>query len=83
MWNFSRLDILIAMAMCLCLSPDLNGGELESGTPKSVDIHFDKLRELSEWVRGEQLDVRSMIVVRDGKFALECNSRRCEPCAQP
>jgi len=39
--------------------------------PHEVGIRTKNLREMSEWVRAEELDVRAMIVIRHGRLALE------------
>jgi len=44
-------------------------------TPESQGMSSDALRELSEYVRGEGYDVRSMIVLRYGNLVLEWYSK--------
>ena len=43
----------------------------ETVTPESQGIRSDGLRQMSEWVRGDELDIRSMIVLRNGKMVFE------------
>lgn len=45
--------------------------DFEKASPESHGIRSDGLRQMSEWVRSESLDVRSMIVLRNGKLILE------------
>ncbi len=40
-------------------------------TPESQGIDSNRLREMSEWVRFEELDVRSLLIVRNGHLVLE------------
>jgi len=43
----------------------------EAATPESQGIRSEGLRQMSEWVREEGLDIRSMIVLRNGKMVFE------------
>lgn len=49
--------------------PDLK--ELPNADPQSLGLNAEKLRQMSEWVREEGLDVRAMLVARRGRLAME------------
>ncbi|MDB5732902.1 MAG: beta-lactamase [Variovorax sp.] len=46
-------------------------GDLPSAWPESVGVDSRPLVQLSEWIRKENLDVRSFLVVKDGKVVFE------------
>jgi len=45
--------------------------DLPSAWPESVGVDSKPLIQLSEWIRKEKLDVRSFLVVKDGKLIYE------------
>ncbi|MAS95366.1 MAG: hypothetical protein CMO55_19375 [Verrucomicrobiales bacterium] len=53
------------------LTSQVYSQDFETATPESQGIPSHTLREMSEWIRSEELDVRSMIVLRNGKLVME------------
>jgi CubicO group peptidase (beta-lactamase class C family) len=47
------------------------GADLPSALPESVGVDSRPLVQLSEWIRKKDLDVRSFLVVKDGKLIFE------------
>jgi CubicO group peptidase (beta-lactamase class C family) len=45
--------------------------DLPSATPESVGVDSRPLVKLSQWIRAQDLDVRSFVVVKDGKIVFE------------
>lgn len=45
--------------------------ELPAAQPEAVGVDSRKLIELSQWIRRDQLDVRSLLVIKDGKVVFE------------
>src|ERR1700727_2088032 len=45
--------------------------ELPEVWPQQVGVDSDQLVKLSQWIRDQKLDVRSLIIVKDGKIAFE------------
>ncbi|MGO4811779.1 serine hydrolase domain-containing protein [Cupriavidus sp. 2MCAB6] len=45
--------------------------DLPTAQPEAVGVDSRKLVELSQWIRRDQLDVRSLIVIKDGKLVFE------------
>src|SRR5689334_19959641 len=45
--------------------------EFPSAWPEEVGIDSRELVRLSEWIRKENLDVRSLLIVKDGKLVFE------------
>ncbi|MFX7858314.1 hypothetical protein ABTK38_21685, partial [Acinetobacter baumannii] len=45
--------------------------ELPTAQPEAVGVDSRKLIELSQWIRRDQLDVRSLLVIKDGKLIFE------------
>lgn len=62
--------LICGMACCLGMAEPMQA-ELTIATPESQGVSSDTLRKLSEEVRREGLDVRSMILLRHGKMVLE------------
>ncbi|MEM6916228.1 MAG: serine hydrolase, partial [Verrucomicrobiota bacterium] len=53
--------------------------ELVPATPESQGVRSEGLRAMSEWVRSEEHDIRSLIVLRNGKLILEWYASEVEP----
>jgi CubicO group peptidase (beta-lactamase class C family) len=49
--------------------PDLS--ELPEVWPQEAGVDSDQLVKLSQWIRDQKLDVRSLVIVKDGKIAFE------------
>ena len=49
--------------------PDPN--ELPEVWPEQVGVNSSQLVKLSEWIRNQKLDIRSLVIVKDGKIAFE------------
>jgi len=47
------------------------GADLQAALPESVGVDSHTLTQLSEWLRTENMDVRSLLVVKDGKLLFE------------
>tara|TARA_R110002049_G_scaffold50370_3_gene143171 strand:- start:223656 stop:224783 length:1128 start_codon:yes stop_codon:yes gene_type:complete len=45
--------------------------QLQSRTPEELGVRSQPLVEMSRWVRGQNLDIRSMVLLRRGDIALE------------
>jgi CubicO group peptidase (beta-lactamase class C family) len=45
--------------------------ELPEVWPQQVGVDSDQLVKLSQWIRDQKLDVRSLVIVKDGKIAFE------------
>lgn len=69
--------ILAPLAACLVLghaqarTPAPASDELPTAQPETVGVDSRKLVELSEWIRRDKLDVRSLLVIKDGKIVFE------------
>ena len=50
-------------------TPDPN--ELPEVWPEQVGVSSSQLVKLSEWIRDQKLDIRSLVIVKDGKIAFE------------
>lgn len=48
-----------------------SAADLPVAQPESVGVDSRKLVELSQWIRRDQLDVRSLLVIKDGKLVFE------------
>lgn len=69
-----RVAVLAAMAVLsipLVASAAGNGTDLPTALPEAVGVDSRPLVQLSEWIRKEKLDVRSFLVVKDGKLIFE------------
>ena len=45
--------------------------ELPEVWPQEAGVNSDQLVKLSQWIREQKLDVRSLVIVKDGKIAFE------------
>ena len=45
--------------------------ELPEVWPEQVGVNSDELVKLSKWIRDQKLDIRSLVIVKDGKIAFE------------
>lgn len=66
------LSLLLALASLgpsFVMAEDVEGFPV--ATPESQGIDSNRLREMSEWVRAEDLDVRSLLLLRRGHLVLE------------
>ena len=73
---FSARSLAIGIALILIpsLQAVLSAEEAEGfpvATPESQGIDSNRLREMSEWIRAEDLDVRSLLLLRRGHLVLE------------
>ena len=63
---------LAALSVTIPLAAFAVGGpDLPTSTPESVGVDSRPLVHLSEWIRKENLDVRSFLLVKDGKLVFE------------
>ncbi len=70
--SFAAGGACLACALTLTFFPhSARGLEFPEVTPESQGLRSENLRQLSEYVRTEQLDVRAMIVLRHGNLVLE------------
>lgn len=68
------IALQIAFAGAALVHPDAaaaGNADLPSAAPESVGVDSQPLVRLSEWIRKENLDVRSFLVVKDGKLVFE------------
>lgn len=66
------LSLLLALASLgpsFVMAEDVDG--IPVATPESQGIDSDRLREMSEWVRAGDLDIRSLLLLRRGHLVLE------------
>jgi CubicO group peptidase (beta-lactamase class C family) len=68
--RIATLAALAALSTPLIASAAGNT-DLPSAAPESVGVDSRPLVQLSEWIRKENLDVRSFLVVKDGKLIFE------------
>ncbi|MEH6576983.1 MAG: serine hydrolase [Amphritea sp.] len=47
------------------------GADLQTALPETVGVDSRTLTHLSEWIRAENMDVRSLLVIKDGKLIFE------------
>jgi CubicO group peptidase (beta-lactamase class C family) len=47
------------------------GAEIDTASPEAVGVDSAPLVRMSEWIRKDHLDVRSLLVVKDGKLIFE------------
>ncbi|MEW4565463.1 serine hydrolase [Bremerella sp. JC770] len=66
-----RASLAVLLLATCTLAATAEEVEFPRCAPHEVGIHTKRLREMSEWVRAEELDVRAMIIVRNGRLALE------------
>src|SRR5258705_5353075 len=45
--------------------------DLPEASPEAAGVDSRKLVDLSQWIRSERLDVRSLLIVKDGKLVFE------------
>jgi CubicO group peptidase (beta-lactamase class C family) len=45
--------------------------ELPEAWPEQAGVNSDQLVKLSKWIRDQKLDIRSLVIVKDGKIAFE------------
>jgi CubicO group peptidase (beta-lactamase class C family) len=48
-----------------------DSSELPEVWPEEAGVSSEKLIDLSKWIRDQKLDVRSLVIVKDGKIAFE------------
>lgn len=66
---------LIALSMPLIAASAAAGTDLPTALPESVGVDSRPLVQLSEWIRKKNLDVRSFLVVKDGRLIFERYSK--------
>jgi CubicO group peptidase (beta-lactamase class C family) len=73
----SRLCVCLAVAalsttpLLANAAPTADDTDLPTAPPESVGVDSRPLVQLSEWIRQNKLDVRSFLVVKDGKLIYE------------
>lgn len=50
---------------------DSDPSELPQAWPEQVGVDSDELVKLSKWIRDNKLDIRSLVIVKDGKIVFE------------
>jgi len=60
-----------ALAAALGAAVPAGAADLPTAVPESVGVDSRPLVQLSEWIRKENLDVRSFLVVKDGQLIFE------------
>lgn len=71
--RFDRLRVFQLSSLLFFLSTisPSQAEELSRVAPEEVGIDSGKLSDMSAWIRSENLDVRSLVLLRRGKLALE------------
>lgn len=67
--------VLLASAAEPFPTADASVSELPRALPEQVGVDSRQLVRLSEWIRRENLDVRSLLVIKDGKLIFERYSK--------
>jgi len=72
----AALCLLGAALPCSAATPDAaeastESGALPSAVPEALGVDSARLIELSQWIRRDRLDVRSLLVVKNGKLVFE------------
>ncbi|MEM9015433.1 MAG: serine hydrolase [Verrucomicrobiota bacterium] len=62
---------IILVGFLLTVAGLAHSAPFKQATPESEGVSSDQLRAMSEWIRSEELDVRSLIILRNGKLILE------------
>ena len=62
------LQVLLAGAALAAAEPETG---IEAAAPEAVGVDSAPLVRMSEWIRKDQLDVRSLLVIKDGKLIFE------------
>ncbi|AWN35196.1 serine hydrolase domain-containing protein [Methylobacterium radiodurans] len=71
--------LCFALSLALVAGPATNGSAAESSpepgigiaSPEDVGVDSTALVRMSEWIRKDRLDVRSLLVIKDGKLIFE------------
>lgn len=69
--RIATLAVLALLSAPLLASAAGGGADLPTAVPESVGVDSRPLVQLSEWIRKQDLDVRSFLVVKDGKLIFE------------
>ena len=68
--------LMPALAGAAVLLASVAWAEVPSALPEEVGVDSARLVRLSEWIREQRLDVRSLLIVRDGKLIFERYPKR-------
>lgn len=62
---------LLAFGAPLVQAAPATAGGIPTAQPETVGVDSTRLVALSEWIRRDKLDVRSLLVIKDGKLVFE------------
>lgn len=68
---FGALTLALACLAAPVLARAADGSDLPTAWPEQLGVDSRPLVQLSEWIRQNQLDVRSFLVVKDGQVIFE------------
>ena len=66
-----KMRLLSLTAAAFCMSAHAAEKDMPSVAPESVGVDSAPLVRMSEWIRADNMDVRSLVIVKDGKIVFE------------
>lgn len=71
MKRLSLIAAAVVLAAGAVQAMAATAGDIPTAQPEAVGVDSTRLVALSEWIRRDQLDVRSLLVIKDGKLVFE------------
>jgi CubicO group peptidase (beta-lactamase class C family) len=66
-----KLHMLPLTAAMICITAHAAGKDMPTVVPESIGVDSAPLVRMSEWIRHDRMDVRSLVIVKDGKIVFE------------
>ena len=66
-----KLPLLSLTAAMFCMTAHAAEKDMPNVVPESVGVDSAPLVRMSEWIRADKMDVRSLVIVKDGKIVFE------------
>ena len=66
-----KLRLLSLTAAMLCITAHAADKDMPTVVPESIGVDSAPLVRMSAWMRADKMDVRSLVVVKDGKIVFE------------
>jgi CubicO group peptidase (beta-lactamase class C family) len=66
-----KLHMLPLTAAMICITAHAAGKDMPTVVPESIGVDCAPLVRMSEWIRHDRMDVRSLVIVKDGKIVFE------------
>ncbi|WP_277184162.1 serine hydrolase [Caballeronia sp. BR00000012568055] len=66
-----KLRMMPLSAAMICITAHAAGKDMPTVVPESLGVDSAPLVRMSEWIRHDKMDVRSLVVVKDGKIVFE------------